>query len=391
MKFIDEVKINVRSGDGAPGSVHFKRAKYRPRMGPDGGNGGKGGDLYFKATHQLQSLLDFKYISNYSAQDGEKGMGGDCDGKGGNDLVIEVPVGTLIFDSETGDFLADLVEPEQSLLMLRGGRGGLGNMHFATPTRQAPEYAQPGEPGRSLKVRLELKLLADVALIGYPNAGKSTLISKWSAARPKIGNYPFTTLVPNLGVVRGKGLDFVLADIPGIIQGASEGKGLGHQFLRHAERTRVLLLLIDLDPYTGRNLDEEFLTLLEEMKAFSADLAERPLFVGLSKADVLSLENPSLESLASIPELQARGFENLIKELKQRGLSEKTFLFSSANQLGLDEMQTALSEALLQMGPREYKNQISHIVNLGNTALFGVEKDEDDEEIEVELEIPDNE
>jgi len=381
MKFIDEVRIDVRSGDGAPGAVHFQRAKYRPRMGPDGGNGGRGGDLYFEATHQLQSLLDFKYISKYAAENGERGMSGDCDGKGGEDLVIQVPVGTLVYDSETGDFLADLVEPDTRVLLLKGGRGGLGNMHFATPTRQAPEYAQPGEPGRGLKVRLELKLLADVALIGFPNAGKSTLISKWSAARPKIGNYPFTTLIPNLGVVRGKGVDFVLADIPGIIEGASEGKGLGHRFLRHAERTRALLMLIDLDPYTGRKLDEEFDTLLSEMNTFSKELASRPLLVSLSKADVWSLETPSLNSLLEIEELQERGIEELFAKLKAANMMDKTFVFSSASQVGLEEMQIALSNALIEMGPREYKNQVSDIVNLGNTALFG-DADEDDAEAE---------
>jgi GTP-binding protein len=391
MKFIDEVEIEVRSGDGAPGAIHFRRAKYRPRMGPDGGNGGKGGDLYLQATHQLQSLLDFKYISRYHAENGEKGMGGDCDGRSGEDLIIKVPVGTTVYDAETGDFLADLVEPDAKVLLLRGGRGGLGNMHFATPTRQAPEYAQPGEPGRSMKIRLELKLLADVALIAYPNAGKSTLISKWSAARPKIGNYPFTTLVPNLGVVRGKGVDFVLADIPGIIEGASEGKGLGHRFLRHAERTRALLMLLDLDPYTGRRLDKEYKTLLSEMKAFSAELGQRPLVVGLSKADLWSVEKPNPEALLEIDALKERGLEELFALLKEDNLWNKTFVFSSASQVGLESMKIALSELLMALGPREYKNQVSHIVNLGNTKLFDNDEEDDMSLCDFEFEFDEEE
>ncbi len=393
MKFIDEVIVDVRSGNGGPGAVHFRREKYRPRMGPDGGNGGKGGDVYFVATTQLQSLLDFKYISRYAAEDGVKGGGAGKDGRGGEDLIIQVPVGTLVFDAETGVFLADLVEDGKKALLLRGGRGGLGNIEFATAVRQAPEYAQPGEAGRALKIRMELKLLADIALIGFPNAGKSTLISKWSAARPKIGDYPFTTLVPNLGVVRGTGVDFVLADIPGIIEGASEGKGLGHQFLRHAERTRALLMLLDLDPYTGRSLDEEFTTLISEMRAFSADLASRPLYVALSKADAFGIdaEGAKLSTLSEREDMAEKGIRELIVALKAEGLFENTFVISSASGFGLDALKERLSRALLEMGPRVYENQVAQVVNFGNTALFDEVEDlsdgaelEDDEDPDLE-------
>jgi GTP-binding protein len=389
MKFIDEVIIDVRSGNGGPGAVHFRREKYRPRMGPDGGNGGKGGDVYFVATTQAQSLLDFKYVSRYAAQDGTKGGGANKDGPSGEDLIIKVPVGTLVYDTETGIFLADLVEDGKKALLLRGGRGGLGNTEFATATRQAPEYAQPGEPGRALKIRMELKLLADVALIGFPNAGKSTLISKWSAARPKIGDYPFTTLVPNLGVVRGAGVDFVLADIPGIIEGASEGRGLGHQFLRHAERTRALLMLLDLDPYTGRRLDEEFRTLVSEMRNFSEELAARPLFVALSKADAFGINDDSvtLEDLAAREDMAEKGIRELIELLKEEGLYERSFIMSSASGFGLEALKMRLSRALIEMGPRVFENKVAQVVSLGNTSLFDDAKSaqgEDDLEDDVD-------
>ncbi len=385
MKFIDEVRIDVRSGDGAPGCAHFRREKYKPRMGPDGGDGGKGGDVYFQATHQMQSLLDFKYITKYAAEDGKPGRGADKYGRGGEDLLVKVPVGTLIYDNETGELLADLVEPEKSVMLLRGGKGGMGNMHFATATRQSPEYAQPGLPGKSMKYRMELKLLADVALIGFPNAGKSTLISKWSSARPKIGDYPFTTLVPNLGVVRGQGLDFVLADIPGIIEGASEGKGLGHRFLRHAERTRALVVMLDLDPYTGRQLDEEFKTLLKELRQYSSTVGALPMCVALTKADIwkdqlkdVSLSgSAALECLLAIPELQEKGIQELFEELKNEKILDSTYLISSASDMGLDVLKQALVDVLTKLGPREYKNHIASVVSYGNAELFG---DDDDGE-----------
>lgn len=381
MKFIDEVRIDVRSGDGAPGCVHFRREKYKPRMGPDGGDGGKGGDVYFIATHQMQSLLDFKYITKYAAENGKPGMGADKNGRGGVDLEIKVPVGTLIYDNETGELLADLVEPEKKVLLLRGGKGGLGNRHFATATRQAPEYAQPGLPGKPVKYRMELKLLADVALIGFPNAGKSTLISKWSAARPKIGDYPFTTLVPNLGVVRGADIDFVLADIPGIIEGASEGKGLGHRFLRHAERTRAIIVMLDLDPYTGRELDVEFLTLLKELRQYSADVGALPMCVALTKADIwqeaLAGATDKIEVLKNIPELQEKGITQLFEAIEAENALKDTYLISSASGYGLEELKHATSAMLIGLGPREYKNHVSSVVSYGNAELFGDEEDED--------------
>jgi GTP-binding protein len=258
--------------------------------------------------------------------------------------------------------------------------GGLGNRHFATPTRQAPEYAQPGKPGKARKFRLELKLLADVALIGFPNAGKSTLISHWRAAKPKIGSYPFTTLVPNLGVVRAQGVDFVLADIPGIIEGAAEGKGLGHRFLRHAERTRALVLMIDLDPYTGRSLLEEAKTLMKELRDYSSELAQRPMCVALTKADLWfsSDEEPKLKALLEKEELQAREVSEFLEWLQVEGFGEKTFLVSSAADIGLEELKNHIASLLADLGPREYRNHVSTLVSYGNTELFG--DSEDDEE-----------
>ncbi|MEZ4815402.1 MAG: GTPase ObgE [Bdellovibrionota bacterium] len=274
MSFIDEVKIDVKSGDGGAGSVHFMRQIYRPRMGPDGGDGGRGGNLYFVATTDMNSLLDFRFKKKFHAPDGAGGRGADKNGRKGEDLYIKVPVGTIVKDAETGKVLLDLVEKDKAELFLKGGRGGLGNMNFATSTRQAPDFAQPGEKGIHKKVVLELKLLADVGLVGFPNAGKSTLISKVSAAKPKIANYPFTTIVPNLGVVRGQSRDWVIADIQGIIEGASQGKGLGHQFLRHCERTRLLLIMLDTDPTNERSLVDEYKILIKELKAHSKDLAK---------------------------------------------------------------------------------------------------------------------
>jgi len=357
MKFIDEAEIDVRSGNGGRGAVAFMRQKFMPKMGPSGGDGGRGGHVYFVATHDMQSLLDFKFQPDYAAENGEHGMSMDCNGHAGDDLTLKVPVGTVLRDGESGQFLADLVEPGKPVLVLKGGRGGLGNMNFATASRQAPDFAQPGEPGVIRKIKLELKLLADVALVGFPNAGKSTLISRWSSARPKIANYPFTTLVPNLGVVRGKGLDFVLADIPGIIEGAAEGRGLGIHFLKHAERTRAIVMLIDLDPFTGRDLAHEFRVLRDEMAAFSRELVEKPFLVAINKIDAVGTE------------LDERGVPELREELKKSGVDE-LFLISAVTGQGLDPMKERLEEVLAKLGPRSFENRIEASLQLGDASLF---------------------
>lgn len=359
MNFIDEASIDVRSGDGGAGSVHFMRQIYRPRMGPDGGDGGGGGHVYFVATRNMNSLLDFRFQKKYFAPNGEPGRGTDKNGRKGKDLEIKVPVGTMVKDAETGKVLLDLVEADKPVLFLKGGRGGLGNMNFATSRRQAPNFAQPGEKGSGLKIKLELKLLADVGLVGFPNAGKSTLISKMSAAKPKIANYPFTTLVPNLGVVRGKSRDWVLADIPGIIEGASEGKGLGHQFLRHCERTHILIVLIDSDPLTDRKLDEEYKVLMKELKAYSKELAKKPKLVVLSKGDIWNEDSIT----------QREGYAALKKLLKKTPM-----LISAPSGEGLDELTLKVESELKKIGDIKRENVINEELKLGPQDLFDEEK-----------------
>ena len=355
MNFIDEALIDIRSGDGGAGSVHFMRQIYRPRMGPDGGDGGRGGHLYFVATRNLSSLLDFRFKKKFHAPNGAAGAGTDKNGKKGEDLYVHVPIGTVVIDAETGKNLLDLVEDEKPVLFLKGGRGGLGNMNFATARRQAPNFAQPGEPGIGKKIKLELKLLADVGLVGFPNAGKSTLISKVSAAKPKIANYPFTTLVPNLGVVRGKGRDWVVADIPGIIEGASEGKGLGHQFLRHCERTRLLLVILDSDPLNERKLDEEYNVLLRELKAYSPELAGKPQLVAISKADLW--EGDAIE--------EREGFSELKKILGHSPL-----IFSGATGVGLEALKGKIESSLSDLGESPRENVVTNDIELGPQDLF---------------------
>jgi GTP-binding protein len=282
--FIDSAKIHVKAGDGGNGVISFRREKYVPKGGPDGGDGGNGGSVYIVADRNLTTLLDFRYAPHYKAERGAHGQGSRKTGLSGNDVVIKVPCGTLIKDAETGEVIADLIEHGAKVLVAKGGKGGRGNQHFATPTNRAPRYAEPGEPGEERTLELELKLLADVGLVGFPNAGKSTLISVLSAAKPKIADYPFTTLEPNLGIVRYQEYkSFVMADIPGIIEGASEGKGLGLKFLKHIERTKVLAILL---PATSLDLKGEYNILMNELKTFSSTLAEKPKVVVISKMDI---------------------------------------------------------------------------------------------------------
>ncbi len=297
MKFVDFAQVHVKAGDGGVGCVSFRREKFVPRGGPDGGNGGRGGSISLRANRQLATLLDYHYRRNYAARRGEHGMGARKTGKSGQDIVLDVPVGTLVRDSASGDVIADLVRPGDQVAVAKGGRGGRGNAEFATPTDQAPRHYELGEPGEERDLELELKLLADVGLVGLPNAGKSTLISSISAARPRIADYPFTTLVPNLGIVRvDAGQSFVVADIPGLIEGAHEGKGLGTQFLRHIERTRVLIFLLDS---SGPDPKADYRILLKELGLFKKELLKKPRIIALSKIDIV--EPGRLRTLLKMP------------------------------------------------------------------------------------------
>ncbi|HSH71298.1 MAG TPA: GTPase ObgE [Deferrisomatales bacterium] len=298
MKFVDEVEVVLASGHGGAGCVSFRREKYIPFGGPNGGDGGDGGRVVLVADPQLGTLLDFRHRKTMRAENGQRGQGSDKTGRRGQDLRLRLPVGTLVFDAAEGEILADLVEPGVETVLLPGGQGGRGNARFATSTNRAPRHAQPGMPGEERRLRLELKLMADVGLLGFPNAGKSTLISRISAARPKIADYPFTTLVPNLGVVSwGEERSYVVADIPGLIEGASEGAGLGIQFLRHVERTRLLLHLVD--PSDERDPLDKYRVLRRELAAFDPDVAARPERVVLTKMDVTEVRE-------RLPELEAR-------------------------------------------------------------------------------------
>ena len=288
--FIDIAKIKIKAGSGGNGAVSFRREKYVAAGGPDGGDGGKGGNVVFQVDDNLSTLADFRYKRKYAAQNGENGRGNRCFGRGGEDCVIRVPRGTLVKDAETGRLLADMSDDEPQIVA-KGGRGGWGNTHFATPTRQVPRFAKPGTPGEEFEVQLELKLLADVGLVGYPNVGKSTLVSVVSEAKPNIANYHFTTLTPVLGVVRmGEGSSFVMADIPGLIEGAGEGVGLGHQFLRHVERCRLQVHIVDVAGSEGRDPKEDFEIINRELEKFNPELAQRPMLVAGNKCDLATDE-----------------------------------------------------------------------------------------------------
>jgi GTP-binding protein len=292
--FVDEVDIHVKAGDGGRGCLSFRREKYVPRGGPDGGDGGHGGSVYIVATPRKNTLVDFRFHPEFEARRGQHGMGSNKTGQDGDDLEIEVPIGTLVFEKrrESGEdgleAIADLAEEGQRVLIAKGGRGGMGNAQFATATNRAPRKTQPGEPGEERFLRLQLKLLADVGLVGFPNAGKSTLIARISAARPKIADYPFTTLTPNLGVVTlSDDRSFVVADVPGLIEGAHEGHGLGHQFLRHIERTKVLVHLVDVSGASGRDPVQDFETINDELRLFDEKVAAKPQLVVANKIDAL--------------------------------------------------------------------------------------------------------
>lgn len=292
MKFIDEAKIEVVAGKGGNGAVSFRREKFVPRGGPDGGDGGKGGSVFAVADENVNTLVEYRFVKRYQAKNGEKGHGSDRYGKGADDIELHMPVGTLIRDIDTDEIIADLTHHGQKVCLARGGKGGLGNIHFKSSVNRAPKQATPGEEGEARSLQLELKVLADVGLLGMPNAGKSTLISAVSAARPKIANYPFTTLHPNLGVVRmDENNSFVMADIPGLIEGAAEGAGLGHRFLKHLSRTGLLLHVVDLAPFDESvNPAEEALAIVEELRKYDEELYDKPRWLVLNKLDMLSEE-----------------------------------------------------------------------------------------------------
>jgi len=291
MRFVDEAIVRVVAGDGGNGCVSFRREKYIPRGGPDGGDGGDGGSIYLQATESLNTLVDFRYKRLFRAPNGQGGMGSQCSGKSGEDITIAVPVGTLIYDNETQELIGDLVEKGQRLLVAKGGSHGIGNVHFKSSVNRSPRQFTPGKPGEERSLRLELQVLADVGLLGLPNAGKSTLIAAVSAARPKIADYPFTTLYPNLGVVAyAPGQSFVMADIPGLIEGAAEGAGLGIRFLKHLQRTRLLLHLVDLSPLAEMDIIAQVNVLYAELQAFSEELAHKPRWLVLNKADLCTEE-----------------------------------------------------------------------------------------------------
>ena len=303
--FIDKAIVQIKAGDGGDGAVAFHREKFVASGGADGGDGGRGGNIVFVVDTGMNTLSDFRYKRKFAAQNGMPGGGLRCNGKAGEDCVIKVPRGTLVYDDETGRLLADM-SGDQPVVLARGGRGGWGNVHFATPTRQTPRFAKPGIPGERYTVRLELKLLADVGLVGFPNVGKSTLISVVSEAKPQIANYHFTTRTPVLGVVRvGEGASFVMADIPGIIEGASEGVGLGHEFLRHVERCRLLVHVVDVSGSEGRDAIADFDAIMHELRAFSERLSELPMLVAGNKCDLATDE----QQQAFADEMQRRGYE----------------------------------------------------------------------------------
>ncbi|NLI58631.1 MAG: GTPase ObgE [Clostridium sp.] len=284
--FIDSAKIKIKAGNGGNGAVSFRREKYVPKGGPDGGDGGKGGSVIFMVNLGLRTLQDFRYKRKYRAEDGQNGGKANRTGKDGEDLIIKVPPGTLVKEEETGRVIADMVKPGEKVVIARGGRGGAGNQRFATPTRQVPNFAKPGEEGEELSVILELKLLADIGLVGFPNVGKSTILSVVTSAAPKIANYHFTTITPNLGVVDLGDDSFVLADIPGIIEGAHQGVGLGHEFLKHIERTKLLIHVVDISGSEGRDPLEDFEIINDELKKYNKQLAERPQIVAVNKIDI---------------------------------------------------------------------------------------------------------
>ncbi len=330
--FVDEAKIHIKAGDGGDGCVSFHREKYVAAGGPDGGDGGKGGDIVFVADTNISNLIDFRYKRKYIAEKGQDGSSKNCSGRGADDLIIKVPLGTLVKETGTGRILAD-ISTKEPVTVAKGGKGGRGNAHFATSTRQIPRFAKPGFKGDEYDITLELKLIADVGLVGFPNVGKSTLISVVSAAKPKIANYHFTTLTPVLGVVKVEEQSFVMADIPGLIEGASEGIGLGHEFLRHVERCRLIIHVVDVSGIEGRDPKEDFEAINKELANFSEDLAAAPQIVAANKSDIATPEQ----------------VDSFRKYIEDKGL--QFFEISAATKKGTQELMYAAAQALKDLPP----------------------------------------
>ena len=329
MKFIDEATVELHAGKGGDGSASFRREKFVPRGGPDGGDGGRGGSIFAVADRNINTLVDYRFARIHRAKNGAAGMGSDCNGKSADDVILRVPVGTVISDFETGEFIADLANHEQKMLIAKGGDGGLGNLNFKSSTNRAPRQFTRGMPGESRKLKFELKVLADVGLLGMPNAGKSTFIRAVSAARPKVADYPFTTLHPNLGVVRvDNNRSFVIADIPGLIEGAAEGAGLGHQFLRHLARTRLLLHIIDIAPFdAATDPVAEARAIVNELKKYDEALFDKPRWVVLNKADLLAADE------------QAQRVQQFLADF---GWRDKSFIISALSSAGCKELIYAI-------------------------------------------------
>jgi GTP-binding protein len=346
MKFVDEANIEVIAGNGGNGSSSFRREKYVPFGGPDGGDGGRGGSVYLEGDSGLNTLVDFRHIRKYKAQNGQHGSGRNKTGKSGEDIVIRVPLGTIIVDAEIGERIGDVTAHGQQILVAKGGRGGLGNVHFKSSTNRAPRQTVPGSVGESFELHLELKVLADVGLLGFPNAGKSTLISTVSAARPKVADYPFTTLYPNLGVVRiDMERSFVIADIPGLIEGAAEGTGLGIQFLKHLQRTRLLLHLVDLAPLT-LDVDpvDQVRQLEQELDNFDADLMDKPRWLVFTKADLLPPDEAGKKAEEAVESLGWNGDWMLISSVTKSGIEELMQKVSVELELLEDEESVAAAD-----------------------------------------------
>jgi GTP-binding protein len=344
--FIDRAKIYIKAGDGGDGAVSFRREKYIPAGGPDGGDGGKGGDVIFLVDESIHTLIDFKYKKHYKAEAGKNGSGSNCTGRSGKDLIIKVPPGTIIKDEATGMVIADLTKPEETFVIAKGGEGGKGNQHFATSTRQAPKFAKKGGSGEEKWITIELKLLADVGLIGYPNVGKSTLLSSVSAAKPKIANYPFTTLTPNLGVVSlGAENSFVLADIPGLIEGAHAGAGIGHEFLKHIERTKLLIHIVDVAAIEGRDPLEDFKIINNELMGYSSQLVDRPQIVAANKVDLTEGE---------------KNLEIFKKAVEKEGY--KVFPISAVTGKGVRELMLYTGELLRKLPETKLPKEKEEIV-----------------------------
>jgi GTP-binding protein len=327
MKFIDEARIEVHAGKGGDGSVHFRREKYVPRGGPDGGDGGRGGSVFAIADRNINTLIDYRYTRIFRAKDGQKGGGKQCSGKGADDIYLRVPVGTIVTDRETGALIADLAAHEQVAVLAKGGRGGLGNVNFKSSTNRAPRQFTPGQPGESRELQLELRLLADVGLLGMPNAGKSTLVRAVSSAQPKVADYPFTTLHPSLGVVRvDVSRSFVIADIPGLIEGAAEGAGLGHQFLRHLSRTRLLLHLVDIAPLDPAvDPVKEARAIVAELRKYDEGLYRKPRWLVLNKADMLRPEERAEAVAEFVRRFRWKGPQFVVSALTGEGCRELSY------------------------------------------------------------------